>query len=92
MAYKNTIRGSLWIKLWVKGVKPVDNYVDNFVDNFGLWITRELSTICPQETGGYPHFCPQVVRGLFGVGKALFAGYPHIHSPYYYYCSNKYMV
>jgi hypothetical protein len=91
-AYKNTTRDSLWINLWIRGVKAVDNFVDNFVDNSGLWITRNLSTICPQETGGYPHFCPQDARWFVGLGKALCGGYPHIHRPYYYYCSNKYMV
>jgi hypothetical protein len=82
----------LWITLWIRGVEAVDKPVDNFVDNSGLWITRDLSTICPQENGGYPHFCPQAARRLFGLGKVDFGGYPHIHRPYYYYYSNKYMV
>ena len=70
----------------------MDKSVDNFVDNASLWITRELSTFYPQEIGGYPHFYPQL-RGLeLGLGKADFAAYPHIHRPYYYYYSNKYMV
>jgi hypothetical protein len=50
----------LGITLWITGVKSVDKIVDNFVDNSDLWISRELSTICPQENGTYPHFCPQV--------------------------------
>jgi hypothetical protein len=91
-AYKNRTRGGLWINLWIRGVKPVDKPVDNFVDNSDLWISPELSTICPQETVGYPHFCPQAGRWIFGLGKVLFGGYPHIHRPYYYYYSNKYMV
>ena len=90
--YKSRMRSTLWINLWIRGVKPVDNFVDNFVDKSCLWITRDLSTICPQETGGYPHFCPQAALGLFGLGKAHFGGYPHIHRPYYYYYSNKDMV
>jgi hypothetical protein len=91
-AYKNTTRNNLWINLWIRGVKSVDKPVDNFVDNFGLWISPELSTICPQESDGYPHFCPQAARWLFGLGKVLCGDYPHIHRPYYYYYSNKYMV
>jgi hypothetical protein len=82
----------LWIKLWIRGVKAVDKAVDNFVDNFALWITRHLSTICPQEIRGYPHFCPQGGVLVFGLGKRVSGGYPHIHRPYYYYYSNKYMV
>jgi hypothetical protein len=82
----------LWINLWIRGVKAVDKLVDRIVDNSVLWITRGLSTICPQEKGGYPHFCPQAQGRFFGLGKVLFGGYPHIHRPYYYYYSNKYMV
>jgi hypothetical protein len=70
----------------------VDKSVDNFVENPSLWITRELSTFYPQGTGGYPHFCPQLRGWGFGLSKADFAVYPHIHRPYYYYYSNKYMV
>jgi hypothetical protein len=59
--------------------KPVDKIVDNSV----LWITRHLSTICPQEIAGYPQFYPQARERLFGLGMVDFSGYPHIHRPYY---------
>jgi hypothetical protein len=49
----------LWIKLWIRGVKTVDKAVDKIVDNSTLWITRDLSTIRPQEIAGYPQFYPQ---------------------------------
>jgi hypothetical protein len=78
--------------LWIRGVKPVDKPVDRNVDNSNLWITRELSTGCPQEIAGYPQFCPQARGRLFGLGKAHFPSYTHIHRPYYYYYSNRYMV
>src|ERR671912_466203 len=83
---------SLWTNLWIRGVKSVDKPVDRIVDNSSLWITRHLSTIHPQEIGGYPHFYPQAGARLFGLGKAIFSSYTHIHRPYYYYCSNRYMV
>jgi hypothetical protein len=70
----------------------VDKPVDNFADNPSLWITRELSTSYPQAAGGYPHFCPQLRGKESGLSKADFAAYPHIHRPYCYYYSNKYMV
>ncbi len=70
----------------------MDKSVDNFVDNDSLWITRELSTIYPQGAGGYPHFCPQPTGAEFGLSRVDLASYPHIHRPYYYYYSNKYMV
>jgi hypothetical protein len=54
------------------------------VDNLGLWITRHLSTIYPQESGTYPQFCPQARWRVFGLGKEDLVGYPHIHRPYYY--------
>src|SRR5215218_2069575 len=66
--------------------------VDKIVDNSTLWISRHLSTIHPQENAGYPHFCPQARGRLFGLGKADFSSYTHIHRPYYYYYSNRYMV
>ena len=83
---------SLWINLWIRGVKSVDKSVDNFVENLILWITRELSTFCQQRTGGYPHFYPQPRWLDFGLSKADFLAYSHIHRPYYYYYSNRYMV
>jgi hypothetical protein len=43
--------GELWINLWITGVKTVDKPVDKPVENFGLWISGELSTICPQGAG-----------------------------------------
>ena len=73
----------LWINLWIRGVKTVDKVVDKNVDNSGLWITRGLSTICPQEILGYPHFYPQAGGQVFGLGMVDFSGYPHIHRPYY---------
>jgi hypothetical protein len=73
----------LWIILWIRGAKPVDKSVDKNVDNSGLWITHHLSTICPQEIGGYPHFYPQARGRESGLGMADFSGYPHIHRPYY---------
>jgi flavodoxin len=79
----------LWINLWIRGVKPVDKSVDKIVDNSSLWITRHLSTICPQENAGYPQFLPQARLAVIGLGKTDFGGYPHIHRPYYYYYSNK---
>jgi hypothetical protein len=82
----------LWINLWIRGVKSVDKPVENSVENSSLWISGHLSTICPQEVAAYPQIYPQSRVGVFGLSKAGFAGYPHIHSPYYYYCSNKYMV
>jgi hypothetical protein len=82
----------LWIKLWIRGVKSVDKVVDNSVDNPGLWITRELSTIHPQESGTYPQIRPQARGRFFGLGKTELAGCPHIHRPYYYYYSNTLMV
>src|ERR687897_770022 len=63
------------------------------VDNSSkLWITRHLSTIHPQEIRGYPHYYPQAGWRPSGLGKAVFSSYTHIHRPYYYYCSNRYMV
>jgi hypothetical protein len=82
----------LWINLWIRGVKSVDKPVENSVENSSLWISRDLSTFYPQEAATYPHFCPQPRGRFFGLGKGDRAGYPHIHSPYYYYYSNKYMV
>jgi hypothetical protein len=82
----------LWINLWITGVKSVDKPVGNSVDNSNLWITRELSTICPQGSASYPQFCPQPRGRAFGLSMADFAAYPHIHRPYYYYYSNKLMV
>jgi hypothetical protein len=76
--------GGLWIKLWIRGVKSVDKAVDNSVENSGLWISRDLSTIYPQVAATYPQFCPQRRGEVFGSSKADFAGYPHIHRPYYY--------
>jgi hypothetical protein len=75
----------LWINLWITGVKSVEKPVDKPVDNSGLWITRHLSTICPQAAATYPQFFPQAGMQVFGLGKEDFGGYPHIHSPYYYY-------
>src|SRR5215216_1583070 len=72
--------------------ETVDKSVDRIVDNFSLWITRYLPTIHPQEIVSYPHFYPQVRGRLFGLGKAFFSSYTHIHRPYYYYYSNRYMV
>jgi hypothetical protein len=82
----------LWINLWITGVKSVDKPVDNSVENSFLWISRDLSTFRPQEIATYPQFCPQPGGRVFGLSKANLPGYPHIHSPYYYYYSNKYMV
>jgi hypothetical protein len=75
----------LWINLWIRGVESVDKTVDKTVDNPRLWITRGLSTICPQENRTYPQILPQAWRRVFGIGKKDLIGYPHIHSPYYYY-------
>src|SRR5215212_2468821 len=72
--------------------RSVDKPVDRIVDNSSLWITRHLSTIHPQEIASYPHFCPQALGRLFGLGKAILSSYTHIHRPYYYCCSNRYMV
>ena len=48
--YKHTIADSLWITLWIRGVKTVDNPVDDFVDSGRLWISRgfihRISTGC----------------------------------------------
>jgi hypothetical protein len=74
----------LWITLWIRGVKAVDKAVDNFVDNSMLWITRRLSTICPQDFETYPHFCPQGDGRVFGVGKPNAKVIHTIHRPYYY--------
>src|SRR5829696_5095828 len=82
----------LWINLWIRGVKSVDKPVDRIVDNSRLWITRHLSTIHPQEVASYPRFYPQARLRLFGLGKEIFSSYTHIHRPYYYCCSNRYMV
>jgi hypothetical protein len=82
----------LWINLWIRGVESVDKPVENSVENSTLWISRDLSTVCPQELATYPQFCPQPRGWVFGLSKADFGGYPHIHRPYYYYYSNKYMV
>ena len=84
-AHKHIRRIYLWINLWIRGVKAVDNSVDRNVDKSGLWITRDLSTICPQETGGYPQFLPQALRTVLRIDRTDFRGYPHIHRPYYYY-------
>src|SRR5918995_668521 len=63
------------------------------VDNSSnLWISGELSTIRPQEDAGYPHFYPQLRGRPFALGKANLSSYTHIHRPYYYYCSNRYML
>ncbi len=82
----------LWINLWIRGVRSVDKPVENSVDNSNLWITRELSTICPQGPASYPQFCPQPRGRVVGLSMADFASYPHIHRPYYYYYSNRLMV
>jgi hypothetical protein len=79
----NRLRG-LWINLWIKGVKPVDKPVDKPVENSGLWLIRALSTTCPQGSKTYPQFSPQVKWRVFGLDRNDLAGYPHIHSPYYY--------
>ena len=75
--------------MWIRGAETVDKDVDSSVDNSNLWITRELSTGCPQQTGGYPQFYPQEGCGVVGLSKGDFASYPHIHRPYYCYYSNK---
>ena len=62
--HMTTWRCSLWINLWIRGVKSVDKPVDSFVDNLSLWISQELSTFCPQEFTSYPRFCPQARRDL----------------------------
>lgn len=67
----------------------MDNSVDNFVDKLWLWITHELSTIYPQDIASYPQFCPQVGEDVFGLGKGNFGVIHTIHSPYYYYYSNR---
>ena len=92
MARELVRESGLWTNLWIRGIKAVDKLVDRIVDNSFLWIIRNLSTICPQETGGYPRFYPQTAGRLFGLDKVLFCGYPHTHRPYYYYYSNRYMV
>ena len=66
-----TLEYRLWIKLWIKGDKAVDKAVDKNVDNFELWITRDLSTIHPQDIGAYPQFCPQPRGCFFGVGMGI---------------------
>src|ERR687898_138824 len=78
--------------LWIRGVESVDKPVDRIVDNSSLWISGELSTIRPQEDAGYPHFYPQLRGRPFALGKANLSSYTHIHRPYYYYCSNRYML
>jgi hypothetical protein len=70
--------------LFIRGVKSVDKPVDNCVDNSGLWISGDISTIYPRGPGTYPQFCPHPRGGIFGLGKADFAVYPHFHRPYYY--------
>ena len=70
----------------------MDNSVEIFVDNSGLWITRELSTVFPQDSEVYPQFYPQLSCRVLGVAKGNPTGYPHIHKPYYYYYSNRLMV
>jgi hypothetical protein len=85
-------RYNLWTNLWIRGVKSVDKPVDRIVENLILWITRELSTSYPQGSASYPQICPQPRRQVFGLGKRDSSSYPHIHSPYYYYYSNKYRV
>lgn len=60
---KHTIANKLWITLWIRGVKTVDNPVDNFVDSGRLWISRgfihristgigRLSTVLSTGEGG----------------------------------------
>jgi hypothetical protein len=82
----------LWINLWIRGAKTVDKPVEKSVENSSLWISRDLSTIHPQEHATYPQFRPQPRGRVFGLSMADSAGYPHIHRPYYYYYSNRYMV
>lgn len=74
---------------------PVDKFVDNlwttlwislWTNNapLGLWITslfiHNLSTAYPQVPGNLSTCRIPIKRGLSG-------GFPHIHRPYYYYCS-----
>ena len=66
----------------------MDKLVDNPVENSSLWISRDLSTFRPQGSATYPQVRPQPRGRVFGLGKIEMAGYPHIHSPYYYYYSN----
>jgi hypothetical protein len=82
----------LWINLWIKGVKPVDKPVEDFVDNSGLWITRDLSTFCPQENAVYPQFCPQLDGPVLGLGKGSRDLIHTIHRAYYYYYSKNLKV
>ena len=77
-------RRGLWINLWIRGVKSVDKPVENSVENSGLWISDDLSTFYPQGIATYPQICPQRLGQVFGLSKVDFAGYPHIHRPYYY--------
>jgi hypothetical protein len=88
----NRMLAYLWITLWIRGVKPVDKSVDNFVDNSILWITFDLSTICPQDFASYPHFCPQGRAWFLGLSKPDPRVIHTVHRPYYYYYSNKYKV
>ena len=70
----------------------MDKPVDDSVDNSGLWISRELSTFLPQETAGYPQFCPQLDEPVLGLGKGNLEFVHTIHRPYYYYYSKYLMV
>jgi hypothetical protein len=78
------LRTGLWINLWITGVKNVEEAVEKTVENPSLWINGELSTIRPQGSATYPQFSPQARWWVFGLSRKDPAGYPHIHSPYYY--------
>jgi hypothetical protein len=82
----------LWITLWIKGAKSVDNSVEDFVDNLELWITRDLSTFLPQENAVYPQFCPQPNGSVLGLSRRNQDLIHTVHRAYYYYYSKNLKV
>ena len=79
---RHTLLTHLWITLWIRGVKAVDNPVDKNVDKSGLWITRELSTGYPQGGGSYPQIYPQAPWLVSRLSKGISRVIHTIHSPY----------
>ena len=70
MARELVRRSGLWTNLWIRGVKALDKTWDELLDN-SFWIIRNLSTICPQKTGGFTISIHRQRGRLFGLDKVL---------------------
>ena len=65
---KHTIANRLWITLWIRGVKTVDNPVDNFVDSGRLWISRGFIHRISTGIGRFSTVLSTGEGGSFGLG------------------------